>query len=291
MTYASTSTIVAFRDTKEAALYSNHVVPIKIVDLVPIQSSGDLETFKILAKLLPSSLVDLQAPRSVHPGVISYVAQFLMTYPQALGLRELRSGESIEERNRKQLPALHRKIAALLSSVSETVTALHGVDQAASSDTKTEDVSCQLIGLNLVDVSQASWRQILDFREDENSARALRNLRLFLQEKFDGKSREFVRDSLLLAIEKHDEAVRRWGFETKSAVLESIFSSKSLAALAAGTLSIAFGAPIVLGAAAVVAFEIGNVSLKVVGKRRGLSEFRQYDPVTYLVSARELSSA
>ena len=61
--------------------------------------------------------------------------------------------------------------------------------------------------------------------------------------------------------------------------------------LVAGTITIAFGAPLAVGAAAVAAFEIGNVSLKIVGKRRGLAEFRRFDPVTYLVSARELPEA
>lgn len=291
MTYTSTSAIVAFQDTKDAALYSDYVVPIMVSDLISSRASGELETFDILPKLLPTSLVDSKAPRSVHPGVIRYVSQFLVTFPQAMGIHDLRSGESVEERNRNELPNLHREIATLLGSVSETVTAVHGVDQTASKAAKAEDVSCQLIGLKLVDVSRTSWRHLLEFREDRDSALALRNLRLFLQEKFDGKPKEFVRDSLLLAIEKHDAAVKRWGFETKTAALESIFSSKSLAALAAGTITIALGAPLALGAAAVAAFEVGNVTLKVVGKRRGLAEFRRFDPVTYLVSARDLAEA
>lgn len=291
MSYSSTSTVVAFQDTKEAALYSDHVVPILISDLIPHSASGELELFEILPKLLPTSLVDPNAPRSVHPGVIQYVSQFLITFPQALNIRELRSGESLEERNRNELPNLHRNIAELLGSVSETVTGVHGEDQTASAGSKTEDVSCQLIGLQLVDVSRTSWRQLMEFREDRTSAQALRNLRLFLQEKFDGKSKEFVRDSLLLAIEKHDEAVKRWGFETKTAALESIFSSKTLQALAAGTITIVLGAPLVLGAAVAAAFEFGSVSLKIATKRRGLAEFRRFDPVTYLVSARQLAEA
>jgi hypothetical protein len=291
MTYASTSTIVAFQDTKEAALYSDHVVPIMISDLISSRVSDELQTFEILPTLLPTSLVDPKAPRSVHPGVIRYVSQFLVTFPQAMGIHELSSGESVADRNRSELPALHREITALLGSVSETVTAVHGIDQTASAGTKTEDVSCQLIGLKLVDVSRTSWRQLVEFREDKACAQSLRNLRIFMQEKFDGKPQQYVRDSLLLAIERHDEAVKRWGFETKTAALESIFSSKSIAALAAGTITIALGAPVALGAAAVAAFELGNVSLKIVSKRRGLAEFRRFDPVTYLVSARELAEA
>lgn len=291
MSYAPTSTVVAFQNTREAALYSDYVVPILISDLIPLRGSDELQTFQILPKLLPTSLVDPDAPRSVHPGVITYVSQFLVTFPQALGIRELRSGETLEDRNRNELPALHRGIAALLESVSERVTGVHGIDVSAPADAKAEDVSCQLIGLNLVDVSRVSWRQLIEFREDRNSVQALRNLRLFLQEKFDGKPRDFVRDSLLLAIDKHDAAVKKWGFETKVAALESIFSSKSLQALAAGTITIALGAPLALGAAVAAALEIGNVTLKVVTKRRGLAEFRRFDPVTYLVSARELGEA
>lgn len=291
MSYTSKSTIVAFQDTKEAALYSSYVVPIMISDLIPHGELDELETFEILPKLLPISLVDPKSPRSVHPDVIDYVAQFLVTFPQAIGILGIANGETLQQRKLQELPKLHKKIATLLDSVSDVVTAVHGNDQSASLEPKLEDISCQLIGLKLIDVNKMSWRQLMEFREDKEAAKALRNLRLFMQEKFDGKSSSFVFDSLNTAIEKHDEAVKRWGFETKTAVLESIFSSKSFSALTAGTITIALGVPIIPVAALAAAFEIGSVSMKIVNKRRGLAEFRRFDPVTYLVSARDLIKA
>ncbi|MFL9863717.1 hypothetical protein PQR67_05985 [Paraburkholderia fungorum] len=291
MSYSSVSAILAFQDSKEAALYSDRIVPIELADLIPLRGSGDLELFEILPKILPGSLVDTSAPRSVHPEILSYVAKYLIAFPDALGIHTLASGESLEDRARSQIANLQKSMAALLNSVSEPIAGVHGVDLTASADSKTDDVSCQLIGLHLVDISGVSWRHLIEFREDAASLQALRNLRLFMQEKFDGKSKDFIRDSLLLAIDKHDTAVKKWGFETKQAVLESIFSSKSLQALGAGTITIALGAPIALGAAVAAAFEIGSFSLKIATKRRGLAEFRRFDPVTYLVSARGLSEA
>lgn len=291
MSYASRPTVIAFKDAKHACLYCDHVVPLEMTELIPVRASGEPQLFDILQKVLPPSLLDTSAPRGVHPGVVSYLANYLVAFPIALGVTSLPNGETLESRAQSQLPGLYAHMGDVLVSVAEPVNGVLGLDPVAKPADASDDVACQLIGLNLVDVSRVSWKHLLEFREDKDSLEQLRQLRVFFQEKFDGKPKEYVRDALLLAIRKHDDTVKKWGFETFAAVLESIFSSKTLVALGAGAATFVLGAPISAGAAVAAAFELGSASVKIYRTRRSLSEFRRFDPVSYLISARKLSQS
>jgi hypothetical protein len=288
MPYASRSTVVAFKNAKAGALYCEHVVPLQFSELIPIRGSGEPELFDILQKVFPPSLVDTRAPRSVHPGVVDYLSEYLVAFPQSLGITSLPDAETLEDRAKRRLPGLQAKMAQVLASVAEPISGVLEIDPLGEESEATQDVACQLAGLNIVDIDRVSWRHLLEFREDAESLRKLQNLRLFFHEKFDGKSKEYVRDALLLAIEKHDDTVKNWGFETVAGALECVFSSKSLAALGAGTITIALGAPLAVGATLAVVFEIGAATIKIATKRRALSEFRKFDPVSYLIAARNL---
>jgi len=286
--YVDRSTVVAFSGAKQAALYCEHVVPLELTELIPVRDSGEVQMFDILQQVLPISLVNSNWPRSVHPGFMHFTSRYLVAFPWSLGIQSLPAGETFEQRAQKHLPQLQLDVANVLSSISEPVGGVLGLDPLAHPSNTTDDVSFQLAGLNLIDVSRVSWKHLLEFRRDAESRRKLQNLRLFFHEKFDGKSKTYVTDALSLAIQKHDDTVKKWGFETVVAGLESVFSSKSLTALGAGTVTIALGAPIAVGAAIAGVFEIGAVSLKIVTKRRGLAEFRRFDPVSFLIDARNL---
>jgi hypothetical protein len=291
MAYSSSSTVVAFKSAKQAALYCEHVVPMEFAELIPVRDSGEPQLFDILQKVLPPSLLDSSAPRLVHPGIVTYLSTYLVAFPQVMGITSLPNGETLEQRAKSQLPGLYSNMANVLTSVAEPINGVLDIDPLGTAAIATDDVSCQLAGLNIIDVEKVSWKHLLAFREDAESVKQLQHLRLFFQEKFDGKPKEFVRDSLLVAIDKHDETVKKWGFETVTGVMESVFSSKSLAALGAGTVTIVLGAPIAVGAAIAAAFEVGSATIKIVSKRRALAEFRKFDPVSYLIGARELPKA
>jgi len=60
----------------------------------------------------------------------------------------------------------------------------------------------------LIDVSRASWAQIMSLREDSEAQSRLRRLRLFMSETYVGKSRTFIEDDLHQRIETY-ESVRK----------------------------------------------------------------------------------
>lgn len=288
MSYASRPTVVAFKDAKQACLYCDHVVPLEMTELIPVRDSGEPQLFDILHNVLPPSLINFSAPRGVHPGIVAYLSSYLVAFPSALGITELPNGETLESRAQSRLPGLYSHMNKVLVAVAEPIHGVLGIDPVAQQADATDDVACQLIGLNLVDVSRVSWKHLLEFRQDKESLEKLKQLRLFFQEKFDGKPKEYVQDALLLAIQKHDDTVRGWGFETFSGVLESVFSSKTLVAIGAGAATFVLGGPISAGAAVAAAFEVGAASLKIYKTRRKLSDFRKFDPVSYLIEARNL---
>jgi hypothetical protein len=287
--YENSPTVVAFRGAKQAALYCDHVIPLELAELIPVRGSGEPDMFRILQLLLPGSLVKPDSPRSVHPGIIKFVSMYIVAFPQVLGIEQLPEGETFDQRAQQYLPQLQLQVADLLSSISEPVGGVFGLDPVAKSSNQTDDVSLQIAGLNLIDAEKISWEHLLEFRNDAESRRRLRNLRLFFHEKFDGKPKNYIEDALRSAIEKHDETVKKWKFETRAAGLETVFSSKSLALFGVSAVStVFFGTPIVAAAALAATVEVGAVSLKILMKQRGLAEFRRFDPVSYLIDARGL---
>jgi hypothetical protein len=161
-------------------------------------------------------------------------------------------------------------------------------------DPSGEEVAVTLATLDLVDTTCASWEQITEFRRDPVSRTKLRRLRVFAADSYAGKSRAYVEDDLLRRLDDYDETVRRWGFETRHAVLTTLLNSKSLLAVAGvSLLSVLFGAPTLAGAGALAgaAVEIGRVSVEVSRRRFALRSALRDNPVSYIADAKERLSS
>ena len=92
-----------------------------------------------------------------------------------------------------------------------------------------------------------------------------------------------------MKISDYDEAVRKWGFETKYAAFTMLLSSKTLAGALTGSLiSTLFGAPVpALASAAVgMGLEIGRIVLEVSKQRFALRSLMAESPVCYISQAR-----
>ncbi|PYT97872.1 MAG: hypothetical protein DMG38_18105 [Acidobacteria bacterium] len=78
-------------------------------------------------------------------------------------------------------------------------------------------------------------------------------LRLFALENYSGQPKSFIEDDLSVRLSDFQEAVRKWGFETKYAAFTTILSSKILARALTGTLvSALLDAPLAAAASALV---------------------------------------
>lgn len=141
--------------------------------------------------------------------------------------------ESVAEEESKHDALIARFLADLgIHNASFTT----GIEFVANSTLSTDDVAITVANLNLIDASRASLEQILEFRKDAEARIKLRRLRSFSLQNYSGKNRAFVEDDLSVRIADCEEAIRRWGFETRHAAMSMLFSSKLLGGAVGGSL-------------------------------------------------------
>jgi hypothetical protein len=152
------------------------------------------------------------------------------------------------------------------------------------------DAVVSLANLNLIETKGVPWEKIVEFRKDKETQDKLRRLRLFVNDNYTGKSKAFIEDHLRTLISDHDEAVRKWQFETKTGALNIFLGSKLLAGTSlASFASVLMGAPLsVLSAAGVsAAVEIGKSLIHFGRQHYALRELKRDNPVSYICDARE----
>ena len=284
--------ILVFSDTKASSLLHENIIPVELSHLILMRDNGDPELFDLLKKLLPKSLINNQSSRGVNDDIMSYISRYLVAFPNCLGVSELPSGETFEQRAEKHLPELIDNLHNILETTSEPVKNIIGVPNIKVSGETVSDVSVAISGLNLVNASTLSWKHILEFREDKESQKKLRNFQLFLADNYEGKPQQYVVDSLSQKIDEYENTAKKWGIETSEAAMDVVFSSKSLIGLTTAGLLATFGVvPVVplattaisLATAVGSVFTVGKLSIGINQKKRELRDFRNNDPVSYLI--------
>jgi hypothetical protein len=129
---------------------------------------------------------------------------------------------------------------------------------------------------------------VIEFRRDIDSVNKLRRLRLFACDNYAGKSKEYVEDDILNRIAEHDEAVRKWAFETKTGAVSALLNSRLVRGGLAGSLISALCGKegiAVATAAAGVLIELASVTIQLARQRFALREMMEHNPVSYISSA------
>lgn len=145
--------------------------------------------------------------------------------------------------------------------------------------------------LNLIDVSKLSWEQIIEFRKDQDSMKALRDLRLFFEENFDGKDLGFISDKLSQLTEEHSKTAKLWKFETIQKTLSATFSNEKILIASAGGIAAAFGgASIPLAAAAASIVPLGSFALEISRAAIDAQKERVQRPTQFLTNLKRLGS-
>ena len=160
--------------------------------------------------------------------------------------------------------------------------------RVTASEHQCDDIGIILHDLRLIDVSRASWEQILGFRKDEDSARKLRRLRMFVYEEYADKPRRFIEDDLQERMAAYNDVVKDWGFETMIASLSAVLSAKAMVPAAGAALASAFfGAPLAAAATTGALVEIGSFALEIAKRKYGLQKLRRDHPLAYTIHARD----
>lgn len=290
MKYNSQNALACLQDAKNASLYFDKIVPLDLGELIPIRDSGEPEMFDILNKILPPTLLDSTKPRGVNPLVIGYTSSYLIAFPSSIGITELSDNETLEERYKRQMPKLLSDMGQLIHSSGCSASGIFGSVTDLSQNTTQEDPSLVLSGLNLVDTSNISWRQILEIRDDKESMNKLKRLRLFIYENYNDKPLEYIKDDLSQRIYDYENTAKELGLKTKESVFKAIFSSESTVGLTAAAIATAFlAAPLAIPLSLAIgsSFMIGNIALEFKSQKRELYNFKRDNPISYLVDIKE----
>mgnify|MGYP000915221070 CR=1 FL=1 len=290
MKYESQSALACLQDTKNASLYFDNVVPLELSELIPIRDSGEPEMFEILNSILPSNLLDSNNPRGVNPLVIQYTSTYLIAFPSALGIFDLPNNETLEERHNKHMPKLLSDMSQLIHSSGCSASGIFGAVANTNQETAQEDPSLILSGLNLVDASKLSWKQILEIRDDKESINKLKRLRLFIYENYNDKPLNYIKDDLNQRIYDYENTAKELGLKTKESIFKAIFSSESTVGLTAAAIASAFlAAPIAIPLSLAIGstFMIGNIALDFKSQKRELYNFKRDNPISYIVDIKK----
>jgi len=152
------------------------------------------------------------------------------------------------------------------------------------------DPSITLSRLNLVDASQAEWRQIIELRKDVQSHRKLARLRLFIHNNYSGCSFSYIEDDLSRRLDEYEQVTKKFGLKTTLSSLSMLLDAKALQASAgAGLVGGLFGSPL-LGLTAAAAVEIGKVAINIAEKHHDLKDWQAGHDLAFIFDAKKALS-
>lgn len=144
------------------------------------------------------------------------------------------------------------------------------------------DPSITLSQLNLVDASEADWRQIIEVRKDVQSHRKLVRLRLFVHSNYSGRSFSYIEDDLSRRLEEYEQVTKKFGLKTTLSSLSMLLDAKALQTSAgAGLIAGLFEGPVV-GFSVAAAIEIGKIAINVAEKHHELKDWQAGHDLAYI---------
>ncbi|GAA2683228.1 MULTISPECIES: hypothetical protein [Actinosynnema] len=298
---------VVWQDIKQATLYCDKIMPCAGYDEVPAEFRIDFETLKPTYRQLASEYVpnigesEWEAfVRSIHTPDYEYDDETSWTADdtvyaaaRALSLRGVdcftftsRSHRWAEDDRLLQYSYYEERREWYES---------HGrqngeLEPPRYPSIKTNNmVEVQLHRMNVVNTELAPWEQVYDFKKDNESVRALRDMRLLFDEKLRDKNFSFVEDYISKKLDDYELARKKHGFETATGTLQLFLNSKSAAgagAIAAAGIIADKSAISVPAFSAAVVLELGNVIVNIINRRKSFTFFGKNADLAYVFMAR-----
>ncbi|MHB0955694.1 MAG: hypothetical protein ACYC0X_04875 [Pirellulaceae bacterium] len=255
--------VVAYTNYKDAALYFDYVVPV-IEDTIRNSVAGLVaKSFDVNAALSNITHEVSTTPRILLPPHLSSDPQFssllirLSVWSALSGIIEIArqhpsggAAEALQKLNQilqvdvSQPKSLDTHLVALfdrykLDQYPELLPAdmTQLLAKLGLSPNDAENIGLSLVGAKLVDTTNVSWDQILEFRKDTRGREKLRRLRRFFTTNYEEKSQAYIEADLHQRLEEHEAVVKSWGFETIMTTIESFINMKTFTAIAGGSLA------------------------------------------------------
>ncbi len=306
---------VSLGDHKETALYFNKIYPIHSLFDVPkeIICNVDhwiLRDFQVFRNLLPEEYTDVETRRKIALSVPKNERQvvFMDKYYNEIDLGE--GADEFNEGMRNAVVSMMMNVtmedvanvyvgflnnlpdvrAGLIPVYSDYGAYYSGARLDSQKIPELSIITIKLSKLNIVDVSNASWEQIIDFKKDKESALKLMRFKNFILKNYEGKTTSFIKDDIAIKIEEYEKITKKHGFELKTSCIETILNAPSF--LAATGLFLAgegLGIPSteVVAVASKVALDIGKIAIEIAKNRISLQQTKNGHPLAYIFSANE----
>lgn len=152
------------------------------------------------------------------------------------------------------------------------------------------DPSITLSKLNLIDASQAEWRQIIELRKDTVSHRKLARLRLFIHKNYADCSFAYIEDDLSQRLEEYERVTKKFGLKTTLSSLSLLLDAKDLQTSAgAGLVAGLFGGPLI-GLSAAAAIEVGKIAVNIAEKHHDLKDWQSGHELAFIFDTKKALS-
>lgn len=295
MTYQSKSNVISLGDSKQAALYFDRVV---IVD--PAEQMG---VMGLPGQLSEGAYKLLFGEADSEQDLLRYNYAF-QEYRKSLSLpgmsfSRIGNTDYFESNTRKKLldgylnnettdngtnirEALANFAGQMGIDVYSVLLPSHYRDSNQASD---DDMSLTLANIPLIDTSKASWEQIFELRKDTRALGKLRKLKMFLQDNYEGKGKDYIEDDLAMRLDKYSDVCSDHGLETSLSLLSMVLDARRLqTAIAGGVAATLLGSPLV-GLSAAVSIELGQVVLEVAKKKHSFTRLKRDHELGYIIDA------
>jgi hypothetical protein len=289
------TTAISITHLKEALIYFHYVIPVNLV--LEAVREGQLakvpaEEFRLESFLPPKALVSEMLPP--HLSENAYFRERLNKANNATRDVYVKSHLGNKEDREIANGVATWMLGRVISEFNlENAPVVVLPDMVKPDSSERADVAISLVSMKLVDTENVSWEQLLEFRKDLSARNGLRRLRLFAFENYAGKSEDFIKDDILTRISDYDDAVRKWGFETKSGVITALIDSKIVqgGAVMSGLAALCHQPLAAIASSAVpLAIQLGRIALDIRRQQFALRGVMRNNPVSYIVKANEILS-
>lgn len=146
-------------------------------------------------------------------------------------------------------------------------------------------VEVALTGAQLIDASKAHWDQIYEIRNDLNSQKALRNLRLFVYDNYKGKCPNYIQDDIEKRIDSYHSATHKHGFELITSSISTLLDAKTIQSSLAAGLATGIWGGIEVGVGVACAIELGKCTLEVSKKSYPMKSYKENHELAFIIEA------
>ncbi|AKH21866.1 hypothetical protein [Sedimenticola thiotaurini] len=294
------TSVVCFKDVKQAALYFDKILPVSFRSM---QGTGTDIVFEFPEKIPSRAMVDIVFDDSAinysekqRYNAIGQVIDQWDVFRKKTSDYWSPSSESSKDENYDDLSTAylenryHQTLGPIRTHFQEYARSL-GLKssdillptEVGNNETGPFEAILSLTNLELIDVGQASWEQIVELRNDIDSRKKLQRLRVFLSSNYSNKSASYIEDDISKGLEDYNIARKKHGFDTIVSSLSIILDSKNIQSVAAAGIGAAFfGGPMV-GISSVAALELGKFAIEFSKRRKSMIDWQAAHDLAYLV--------